>query len=74
MHKPKINSIDDFACCPHCQLDEGYYQKIKCKCDTTDRHNFSGEPINWEMYDHIYETFRSKNYYCLSCHKKITRA
>jgi hypothetical protein len=68
-------TIEDFDCCPHCGSDFGYYQKVNYKGSYNDIRLFgSHEPYNSEMWSGAIETFRTKDYYCESCNKKICKA
>ena len=70
MSTPKIQ---DFKQCPHCNSNEGYYQKIFISGWVMDRTTFAGKKENTEIFDSLKYSKYSKFYFCEKCHKKICK-
>jgi hypothetical protein len=75
-----VKKIEDFECCPNCESDFGYYQKVFVSGQVRDitlfeREKYSDIRIkyNSEMYDHLKYSRESKFYYCVECNGKICK-
>lgn len=66
-------TIKDFKSCPHCGSDAGYYIRLYVSGWTTDRHDFNGEPQNWDIHTYLNYSREAKYYSCLDCHKRICK-
>jgi hypothetical protein len=67
--------IEDITACPHCGSTFGYYRKVRYKGSYNDTALFEDrQPYNSAMWDGAVETYISKYYFCVDCHKKICKA
>lgn len=67
--------ISEFAKCPNCNSDYGYYQRIFASGYINYQHNFvDGSGNNHEeLYDHLNYSSESKFYCCTECNERIAR-
>ncbi len=60
--------------CPHCESDEGYYEKYYVSGSAMYRHRFDGnEAENGDMHEGLSYKLKSKFAFCIECHKRLFR-